>query len=328
MILIISEEDDSTTDRVISWLKHYQTPYLRINNTTPFVFQLATIGSDGSISCILSGPGFAIDLKKISGYWYRRGKLQFRIQLLGEQQMPGLMQQSNNFLFKEFNTLSEFVYDYLHSLSLSIGDIRQNQTNKLSNLRLAAAAGMLVPQSWILTQKQDVLTLLGLHHKLLTKPLTQGGLSFENEQLYFDGFSNLIGKDEVDKFHDSFAPTLFQQYIDKAYELRVFYFEGVCYASAIFSQLDERTKVDFRNYNDQRPNRTPPFLLPEHIREAICTFMERVGMKSGSLDVLVDTSGNYYFLEVNPIGQFYQVSHPCNYYLEERVAQYFSHGKA
>jgi hypothetical protein len=27
------------------------------------------------------------------------------------------------------------------------------------------------------------------------------------------------------------------------------------------------------------------------------------------------------FLEINPVGQFGMVSHPCNYYLEKRIAQ-------
>jgi hypothetical protein len=32
-------------------------------------------------------------------------------------------------------------------------------------------------------------------------------------------------------------------------------------------------------------------------------------------------NGDIYFLEVNPAGQFGMVSTPCNYYLEEKIAE-------
>jgi D-alanine-D-alanine ligase-like ATP-grasp enzyme len=55
--------------------------------------------------------------------------------------------------------------------------------------------------------------------------------------------------------------------------------------------------------------------------------MDKTNMKSGSIDILVGKDKRYYFLEVNPIGQFYQVSYPCNFYLEKRIAKYFKNGK-
>jgi glutathione synthase/RimK-type ligase-like ATP-grasp enzyme len=62
--------------------------------------------------------------------------------------------------------------------------------------------------------------------------------------------------------------------------------------------------------------------MPTEIEDKIIKFMKKVGMISGSLDVLVSTDKKYYFLEVNPIGLFAQVSQPCNYYLEKKVAEY------
>lgn len=327
MILIISEEDDSTTDRVISWLKYYQIDFVRINNTNNLDFELLEMDEEGNINGLLKDPSVTIELKKIKGYWYRRGKIAFRVITIGEQQLPGLMEQSNNFLLKEYDVLAEMVYHYFHSLELSVGNIYENKTNKLVNLKIASDCGMLVPKTWIFTRKKEVMDLLEVRDKLLTKPITQGGLYFEDDQIYFDGFSNLVDKEKVEQFSETFAATLFQEYIEKAYELRIFYFLGEIYASAIFSQLDEMTKTDFRNYNYSRPNRTPPCKLPEEVAGQIRSFMQRINMKSGSLDVLVTPDKKYYFLEVNPIGQFYQVSHPCNYYLEKRIAQYFNYGR-
>lgn len=50
--------------------------------------------------------------------------------------------------------------------------------------------------------------------------------------------------------------------------------------------------------------------------------MTKVEMNSGSIDMIVTLNNNYVFLEVNPVGQFWQVSYLCNYYLEKKIAHY------
>ena len=123
-------------------------------------------------------------------------------------------------------------------------------------------------------------------------------------------------QDDLEKEHDLFSPSLFQNTIDKQYELRIFYLNGISYASAIFSQSDEQTKIDFRKYNGERPNRTIPYVLPKDITERIELLFGKLKLNTGSVDILVDKSSNYYFLEINPVGQFGMVSQPCNYYIE------------
>lgn len=323
MILIISENDDASTDQVIQWLKYFQIKFLRINNNNLFEFQHLSIDFNGDVLYSIKNKNLELMSTKITGYWYRRGKLSLKINPIKEQKIKNLAEASNSFLLNEFNAITEFLYYHLHKLNFSIGNIYDNNTNKIVNLLKANACGIKTPRTWILTSKKEILDLLKKEKNILTKPITQRGLFFENENIFFDGQSNLIQTKIANKFPDFFAPTLFQEYIDKAYELRVFYLNGKCYTSAIFSQMDEMTKVDFRNYNFKKPNRTPPYNLPVNMKRKIDKFMRQNNMKSGSLDVLVDKEKNYFFLEVNPIGQFYQVSYPCNFYLEKEIAKYF-----
>ena len=101
---------------------------------------------------------------------------------------------------------------------------------------------------------------------------------------------------------------------------------------AIFSQLDTQTEVDFRKYNFEKPNRTVPYELPEGLRSKIAILMSRLGLDTGSLDLIRAADGRYIFLEVHSIGQFRMVSRPCNYNLEKKVAERLiyrsQHGKA
>lgn len=112
-----------------------------------------------------------------------------------------------------------------------------------------------------------------------------------------------------------------QENIPKKYELRVFYLKERIFAMAIFSQNDDKTKVDFRNYNWSKPNRFTPYSLPRKIEDKIKYFMKSMNLNCGSIDMIVDIEGRYIFLEVNPKGQFGMVSLPCSYHLDFEIAK-------
>lgn len=59
-----------------------------------------------------------------------------------------------------------------------------------------------------------------------------------------------------------FNPIMVQRKIEKKYELRVFYLDEKFYSSVIFSQSNKKTMIDFRNYDNENPNRVCPFSLP------------------------------------------------------------------
>ena len=93
---------------------------------------------------------------------------------------------------------------------------------------------------------------------------------------------------------------------------------------AIFSQNDKQTEVDFRRYNKSKPNRNVPYQLPKSIELLLDILMKKINLDNGSIDIIVDNNGKYYFLEINPVGQFGMVSIPCNYYLEKKIANYLA----
>lgn len=114
---------------------------------------------------------------------------------------------------------------------------------------------------------------------------------------------------------------MIQEKIDKAYELRIFYLCGEIFGMAIFSQSIDQTRVDFRKYNWEKPNRYEPVSVPKELKDKIKLLMNVLKLNTGSLDFIKAKDGNYYFLEINPTGQFGMMEGPCNYPLHKRVAQ-------
>jgi glutathione synthase/RimK-type ligase-like ATP-grasp enzyme len=126
---------------------------------------------------------------------------------------------------------------------------------------------------------------------------------------------------------DYFQTTFFQKEIVKKFEIRIFYLNNKLYSEAIFSQNDEQTKIDFRHYNLNKPNRTVPFELPNDVTNSLLNLLNKIKLNCASIDMIYSTNKQYYFLEINPLGQFWQVSYPCNYYLENEIAKYLKYNQ-
>ena len=90
---------------------------------------------------------------------------------------------------------------------------------------------------------------------------------------------------------------------------------------AIFSQNDKKTTLDYRNYNDEKPNRNVPVIIPKKIENKIFKMIKQLKLRTCSIDFIVSKNNKYFFLEVNPMGQLDWVSKNCNYYIEKQIAE-------
>jgi ATP-GRASP peptide maturase of grasp-with-spasm system len=255
-----------------------------------------------------------IYLRDIKIVWYR--KFGF---LRDYEREIGLNNDLLDYVYHEFKNL----YNLLLKL---LGDrkslcVKSNVFSKLHVLAQANSAKLKIPKTIITTNKQVLLDFyLNNNKSIITKSI--GESRFINyEQNGFMVFTHKVNN--LDSFPENFSPSLFQEYIDKEIEIRTFYLDGECFSMAIFSQNNEMTKLDFRNYDRENPNRLVPYKLPEKVENAIVTLMESIDLNTGSLDIVKSAyNGEYYFLEVNPSGQFGMTSFPCNYDLHKKVAEY------
>ena len=67
--------------------------------------------------------------------------------------------------------------------------------------------------------------------------------------------------------------------------------------------------------------------LPLNIETYLLKFIKVSGFDTGSIDMIKSTDGNYYFLEINPVGIFSNISFCCNYYLEKEIINLLSGNK-
>ncbi|HAA17483.1 MAG TPA: grasp-with-spasm system ATP-grasp peptide maturase [Cytophagales bacterium] len=307
MLLILSEQNDEVTNRIIEWLDFYKKEWARVNYEDDVRLSYFSLTANGIEFELLVNHETTLHSKEIDRFWYRRGEINFDLKIGEDAHYDAGIRE---WLFRENTTIVDCIYHHLDSLK-SINKPSDNDINKLIVLVEAQKVGFKIPDSWVVDRKEK----LPYRPSYISKGLSFTGFRASDGQFYSAGtISGEGGQDE-------FSYSLFQEEIKKWVEVRTFHLDGENHSVSIFSQNNQQTKLDFRNYDRERPNRVIPFTLPHEIECKLNELMKVLSLDSGSIDLIVDQNGDYYFLEVNPIGQFLQVSNPGGYYLEEKIAK-------
>ncbi len=320
MILIITNSNDVTTSEIMEWLLAEGHHILRLNECDKITsFTIHNDEISLNIYQLSTQKNIQLNLNDVHTVWYRKGDIRFDDffkQLFDHKTI-------DRYVMEELEIVQYYLY-YILSTKFNLATVFNRSMNKLQVNHLAKSVGLQVPENIISTQKNDLLTFLKNHNNsCITKAISEG-ITVETTDGFVMGYTEAINSSDLEDYAEVIQPNLIQEKIDKRYELRIFYLNGICYTSAIFSQNDKQTAVDFRKYNYVKPNRTVPFQLPAAIADKIDRLMKIVKLKSGSIDILVNKKGEYIFLEINPVGQFGMVSVPCNYFLEQKVAHYLT----
>jgi len=326
MILILTSRTDKSTVDVLNWLWSKGVSFIRISEESNLQIEEMRM-EDGEVEFIFTyedydGTAKSFRLSDISSYWYRRSHLLFNRknlllldELTDDKNLTHALKAFANSEQKEF---VQFIFSYLDKIH-SLGNYRDNDTNKLFNLYIAEKCGLKTPLTYYTSDKNKFKEFVNATNKqLITKGLGNNWIQIND--IAATGMTEKVDHEIVENKEYGYA--FVQEQIEKLFELRIFYMKNKCYSSAIFSQNNKKTSVDFRNYDTEVPNRIVPYILPKSIAEKVNLFMDSIHMSTGSLDILVSKEGEYIFLEVNPVGQFAQVSYPCNFNIEEKIANY------
>lgn len=319
MIFILSESYDKTTDLVIDWIEHLSGLKIIRINTDDFLSTTDVVISDGIIDFQIVAGNTKIKYSDIGAYWYRRGMLnRLWPQISKNETGKSWLHKFATHIQQEETHLLQFIHNRLRQ-KYNINGFEDNFLNKLVALDTAKAVGLKIPTTVITTNPKQLKNIYK-NKPAITKSVTQQ-IGYEHEGYFYMSATESVNYQEAHSQDPYSLPSLFQNEIEKLFELRIFLLHDDIFPMAIFSQNDDQTRLDYRHYNFRKMNRMVPFILPEEISQKVKLLMQNLNLNSGSVDMIYDTSGDYIFLEVNPIGQFGMVSHPCNYYIEKIVAR-------
>jgi hypothetical protein len=108
----------------------------------------------------------------------------------------------------------------------------------------------------------------------------------------------------------AYCPHLFQAEIEKSHELRVVYVNGQILPFSVDSQSHRLSETDWRKALGFVP--FTPCEIDTSLAAKISKFMTSAGLFSGSLDLIIDKSGQPWFLECNQDGAWGWLDDLCD----------------
>jgi ATP-GRASP peptide maturase of grasp-with-spasm system len=329
MIIIFSQITDNSTNDIVDWLTRFNKECIRLNPADEDV-KLEHIDLEKN-EIVFNVQGKKIDILKAKSIWYRRRGLGNNLVKTDMKSLKGKniyiekegADHTSNHLKDELGVLLEFIFYKLEKeVPLTLGSKFKADPNKFVMLEVARKHGLKIPETLVATTREQIKEMLHSRSAVINKALSNGVYYFAEHHGYYT-YTEKISEEFVDTLPDNIFPALVQPQIRKNHELRVFYLKGAFYPMAIFSQISRETQVDFRRSGREAETlvRYVPFRLPDHLKTSLQNIMDDLGMDTGSIDLIVDDKGDYYFLEVNHVGQFGWLSLYCNYYLEKKIAE-------
>jgi glutathione synthase/RimK-type ligase-like ATP-grasp enzyme len=298
MIFIFSKSYNPTVGKLIDWLFFYNLSFKRIDDV---IAEFDKIDFKYNFS---SGKNESTDY-----YVFNKINLPFDF---------SLNQYLNNHL----------VYEYLSGFfavvnrNKTIGNILQlHNIPKVTTLFDAKKFGILIPKTLVTNSKSELLEFYHENSQIITKSshdLFNSNIDYSTYRSY----TIKLNLDHIKSYSEKFGLSLFQENIVKKCDIKSFYFDGIFYSEAIFSQNDSQTEIDFRIYDVIKPSRTSSFKLPKTLEQKVKKLLKSYNLNFAVVDFVLDYNENLYFLEINVDGIFDAISENNNYNCEKILANF------
>jgi glutathione synthase/RimK-type ligase-like ATP-grasp enzyme len=291
--LIVTNKTDLTSDYIVREMRARNLKFSRINTeASPELCVVQKLGEGGTV---LNSGKVQIDLAKIRGAYFRRP-------LHPKVENDKLTTSSIHYIREEWSYLLRSIYLELDKKWFSHPNKIILAEDKPMQLRLADELGFLVPET-VITNKLEAVQELFNKGDVVAKPLKQALLDDEGSVSSVIFTSAIQSITQIDCEALRLAPVIFQRKLKKKFDLRITVVERDVFSVAIKSQEFEKTQTDWR-HGSIVDLEHEVFELPEDIAKRCIKIVQRLGLRFGAIDLVLDEAGQFWFLECNPNGQW------------------------
>lgn len=285
--LVISSSIDYSTDLVCFELFERKKRYLRLNRDKFEEYEIIFSLQERKMSIKMEDSFYTVKNDSLKGVFFRapvflRSHKKYSVnEQLYRSQWSSFIR--NLIVFDKAKWINHPVKTYCAE-------------NKLYQLQCAQNVGLLTPRTFVgNTLPQDITPA----NKYIVKSLDTA-LFYDESQEYFT-YSSVVGGNELVESNIKGAPIILQEFLGDKRDIRVTVIGNKLFPIGI-------TKNGENIYGDWRKNAKEelqyiPETLPDDISNNIIKLMNKLGLLFGGVD-LAFSDGQYYFIEVNPTGEW------------------------
>jgi hypothetical protein len=292
-ILLITARFDPAADLLIAELRRRDVPCVRWNTDQfPQGSVLTYRLSNGAFGAEIVADGRTIDLTKVGSIWWQWDQPSGFPVDLGNQERR-FAETEAQLALSALMAIGSFAW-VNHPLRERLAKAKPAQ------LFVARQVGLDIPQTVITNDPDEVRSWVAKSQRqVVYKGLSQAR-NIEPDKVLFTGLITGDKLANVDLIR--VTPGIFQERVDKAYEVRVTVVGSRIFSVKIDSQARAETTLDWRHSPHALHYDT--INLPAEIEAKIIAVMKTLGLIYGVFDFIVTPEGRYIFLEVNPSGVY------------------------
>ena len=288
--LVISSTIDFSTDLVCYQLMKNNEKFYRLNRDEFCKHKIFIDLQKQTMIISIEDEEYETQFDKLKGIFFR-APVFLRTQSKAELSVSKQLERNqwsaflrNLIIFKNANWINNPVCTY-------------RAENKLYQLCIAKESGLLVPTTYV-SNSGDV-NLISDKQYVVKSLDTALFYDLKNKKEMFT-YSNVVTGAELQQYDLTEAPVFVQEFLNPKIDCRVTYVSGNLFPVKILEN-------GHGMYGDWRVRKEEleyiPFQLPEDVELAIRSLMKNLNLNFGGIDLaLVD--GKYYFIEVNPTGEW------------------------
>lgn len=292
MILVISSEKDGHATEVLKRIrsKGGRVQLLDLSDFPQKSFLSMEFNNNGSQQQeLVNANGSRIDTREYNVVWWRRPQT---FQLHDDINTN----TDRNFAFTECHAAISGLWLTLDPFWINNPTHDDTASKKVYQLKAARDVGFTIPDTCITNDPERAKAFITKHGQ---------------EHVIYKAFSGTeqawretrrLKKEEFNLINNvRFAPVIFQEYIPVKADLRITVIGEHIFAGAIYTN-ETSYKADFRMVMDEA--RMESFQLPDKVEDLIHSYMKKLGLVYGAIDMRLTPGGEFIFLEINPSGQW------------------------
>ncbi|MCA1220056.1 MvdC/MvdD family ATP grasp protein [Streptomyces sp. 8L] len=291
-VCLVTQDDNGPADRIVLELNKLDVPVLRFDlQDFPHHVRLNAVFDGTAWTGTLNNRGRTVTLEDIGAVlWWHPGTPRISVDGLSEAETAWLQRESAAGLVG--------VLDALDCLHVNHPAATRAAQLKAEVLAQAARCGLHVPATWIGNDPVGANGFISATHsgtvcKSLVSP-TLNENSTHGQTFYTS---------RVEAVDDSIALSAhqLQREITKDHEVRLVVVGTDMYAARIDAHSPAAQK-DFRSDYESLTYRHT--CIPETVRKGISALLGHYGLLFAAIDLLVDTTGRWWLIDLNPAGQY------------------------
>ena len=314
MILIISDRNDVHPNKVERYLKDSNSEYVRFNIDVESLKQTTISFSDDEWE--IKSPTGILRSSEVNVIWNRRTYVELLLEEVDTLDVGFKIWKG------EWNKTLLGLYSSLESKKwLNFYRNSYYAENKYRQYSIARELNFRVPSFICSNDKKQLFEFFNDRKEKVIKFMNQDFYKI-NDNNYKGIYVNKININDLDKFREiGENPIILQDYIHKLYEVRYTVVGNDHLVCRIDSQSSTISNIDWRRYDLAH---TPHSIIqpPSPIKKKVDLLMKKYNLNYGALDFVVSSNNEWYFLEMNSMGQFLWIEDLTGLKISESIANW------